>query len=193
MSDYFSLKAIKKLKLKNVGKNVKISETCKFYGSEFIEIKDNVRIDAYTVITAGPELVKIGSYVHIGVNCYIHGRFGIHFRDYSAISSGTRVYSSSDDFSGGYMTNPTIPRKFVKPFEKKVVIGKFVNVGSNAVIMPGSVLEEGCVVGALSFVNKKKLNKWTIYFGSPVIALLKRKKNILNLEKKLKKEIHEKI
>lgn len=187
MSDYLSSNELQKLKLKKIGKNVKISNTCKFYGSRFIEIKDNVRIDAYTVITAGPELVKIGSYVHIGVNCYIHGRFGVQFRDYSAISSGTRVYSSSDDFSGEYMTNSTVPRKFVNPFKKKVVIGKYVNVGSNVVIMPGSILDDGCVVGALSFVNKKKLNKWTIYFGSPVRALRKRKKNILNLEKKLKR------
>ena len=42
------------------------------------KIGSNVQIDGYTTITAnGPNVVKIGSYVHIGGSCFLLGEAGI--------------------------------------------------------------------------------------------------------------------
>ena len=179
-SDYLSESEIAGLGFKSTGTNIKISRSCIFFNCHLIEIGKNVRIDANTVITANKESVKIGSYVHIGVGCYVNGSFGLELRDFTALSAGTKLFSSSDDYSGNYMTNPTVPSAFTNPTNGKVVIGKFVNIGSNCVIMPNVEIGEGSVVGALSFVNKS-IRSWGIYFGSPVKRIGDRKKNVLEL------------
>ena len=69
----------------------------------------------------------------------------------------------------------------------KVVINKYVNVGSNTVIMPNLSIGEGSVVGALSFVNKS-LKPWGIYFGTPVKRIGERKRNVIELSKKIDNE-----
>ena len=50
--------------------------------------------------------------------------------------------------------------------------------------MPGVTIGEGSVVGSLSLVNKT-IKSWGVYFGSPVIRLSDRKKNVINLSKKI--------
>ena len=82
------------------------------------------------------------------------------------------------------MTNPTVPSALTNPTNGKITIGKFVNIGSNCVIMPNVEIGEGSVVGALSFVNKS-IRSWGIYFGSPVKRIGDRKKNVLELSKKI--------
>ena len=186
-SDYLTKSEINKLNFFKVGKNVQISNSVKFYNSELINIGNNVRIDANTVITAGKSEVSIGSFIHIGVNCYINGSYGLELHDFTALSAGTNLFTSSDDYSGNYMTNPTIPSELTNPLNGKVVINKYVNVGSNTVIMPNLSIGEGSVVGALSFVNKS-LKSWGIYFGTPVKRIGERKRNVIDLSKKIDNE-----
>ena len=113
------------------------------------------------------------------------GRLELH--DFTALSAGTNLFTSSDDYSGNYMTNPTIPSELTNPLNGKVVINKYVNVGSNTVIMPNLSIGEGSVVGALSFVNKS-LKPWGIYFGTPVKRIGERKRNVIELSKKIDNE-----
>lgn len=183
-SDFYTEDEIIKLNFKSYGKNLKISKSCIFYNSHLITMGDNVRIDANTVITAKQENVVFGSFIHIGVGCYINGSFGLELKDFSGLASGVRLFTSSDDYSGEYMTNPTIPSDLTNPYNKKVIINKYVNVGSNSIIMPGVEIGEGSVVGALSLV-KKSIKTWGVYFGSPVIRIKDRAKNIIDLSKKI--------
>ena len=45
-------------------------------------------------------------------------------------------------------------------------------IGANSVVLPGVVIPEGVVVGAMSLVLQDTVLKpWTIYAGSPVRAL----------------------
>ena len=183
-SDFYSDDEIKKLDFKSIGKNIKISKSCIFFNAHLISMGNNVRIDANTVITASKEPVIFGSFIHIGVGCYINGSYGLELKDFSGLSSGVRLFTSSDDYSGEFMTNPTVPSELTNPYNSRVVISKYVNIGSNSVIMPGVTIEEGSVVGALSLVNKS-LKSWGVYFGSPVIRLNDRNKNVLLLSKKV--------
>jgi galactoside O-acetyltransferase len=145
---------------------------------------DNVRIDANCVISANHDLVIFGSFVHIGVGCYINGSFGVELKDFCGLSSGVRLFSSTDDYSGESMTNPTVPEELTNPYNSRVVINKYVNIGSNSVILPGVNIGEGSTIGALSLVNKT-LKSWGVYFGTPVIRLADRKKDVINLSKKI--------
>jgi len=56
-----------------------------------------------------------------------------------------------------------------------ITIGKDVWIGANSVILKGSVVPDGCVIGANSLVTEKSnLEPYSIYGGSPV-ELLKRR------------------
>ena len=68
-----------------------------------------------------------------------------------------------------------------------VILEKFVNIGSNTVIMPSVTIKIGSAVGALSMVTKS-LPSWYIYMGVPVRKIKKRSKKI----EKLAKTINEK-
>ena len=104
------------------------------------------------------------------------------------MSQGVKIYSTSDDYSGVSLTNPTIPKEFLNVKKKSVNIGKHVIIGSGTVVLPDVSIGEGSCVGALSLV-KKSLESWNMYFGAPVKKIGSRQKNLLEMEKKLLKKI----
>ena len=173
-------------KFKKIGKNVEIGKNVYFRYPEEIEIGDNVIIDEFCYFTTK---MKIGNNIHIAPFCSVIGGKSSEFimEDFSAISAGTRVICSSDDFISGPFTNPTIPIKF-RPNCKigTVIIKKHVVVGTNSVIMPNVILKEGSGTGAMTLVNRD-LDEWGIYIGSPCKKIKERdKENILNGEKEYK-------
>lgn len=174
---------------KSLGKNVKISRTCTIIGLENIEIQNDVRIDGYcSIIAAGSGFVNIGSFVHIAGYCGIYAGHGFVMEDFSGLSSGVRIYSGTDDYSGKFLTNPTVPAKYTQIKSGMVTLRRHVIIGTGAVILPGVDAAEGASVGALSLVNKS-LEPWTIYAGSPAKALKARSKDLLALEDQLWREL----
>ena len=62
-----------------------------------------------------------------------------------------------------------------------VVMEKYTQIGASCVVMPNLTIQEGSVVGAMSFVNKT-LEPWGIYAGIPVYKLKDRSKRLLELD-----------
>ena len=96
MSDFLTLKELKNLKFKKIGKNIKISRNTIFIGTKNISLGSNVRIDAFSLISTTNKEIRIGSHVHIGVGCYINGANGVNISNFVGISSGTKLPSSSN-------------------------------------------------------------------------------------------------
>jgi galactoside O-acetyltransferase len=178
---YLSQSAIDEIGFLSIGKNVKISSKASIYGPDRISIGSNVRIDDYCIISASNREFRIGSFVHIAAYSLIVGNERVEMMDFSGLSSRVSVYSSSDDYSGTWMTNPTVPDEFTGVKHAPVTIGKHVMVGAGSIILPGSSLEEGVAVGALSLI-KGRCKEFGVYFGSPAKRISERKKDILRLE-----------
>ncbi len=175
---------------RSLGRNVRIARNCTIIGAENISIGDNVRIDGYcTLVAAGNGYINLGSYIHLGGYCTLLAGEGIIMEDFSGLSWGVRLFSRSDDFTGRYMTNPTVPSKYTGATGGVIVIKRHAIVGANSVILPKVTLGEGVAVGALSLVTKS-LDDWGVYSGRPVVRLKERKRNILELEKALLGELH---
>jgi acetyltransferase-like isoleucine patch superfamily enzyme len=186
-NSYCTEKEITELGLKNVGRNVKISKHVNFYGAQYISIGSNVRIDDFCILSASREgSFSVGDNVHIGAGVYLFGTYGIQIGDFSGLSSGVKVYSTSDDYSGEFLTNPTVSREFLNSRNELVIIEKHALIGAGSVVLPGVVISEGVAVGALSLVSKS-LDSWSIYAGQPVRKIKDRSKNLLKLEAKLLK------
>jgi galactoside O-acetyltransferase len=168
---------------RNIGNNVQISDKCSIYGAPRISVGSNVRIDDFCLLSAGEGGITIGNNIHIACYTLLMGQQHIELQDYVGLSSRVSVYSSTDDYTGGHMTNPTIPDAYKKVVSRPVLIKKHVIVGSGSVLLPGVVLEEGASVGALSLVNKR-VPEYTVVSGSPLRKVCSRpKEKLLSLEK----------
>lgn len=170
-----------------VGRCVKVSRHARIYGAERISIGDHARIDDFCVLSAGAEGIGIGRHVHIAVMCTLIGNARIELSDFSGLSSRTSVYSSSDDYGGAALTNPTVPDRFRNVESAPVHLGRHVIVGAGAVILPGTHMEDGAVLGALSLAHGR-LAGFTIYTGVPARKLRERSRELLAREAQLNAE-----
>jgi acetyltransferase-like isoleucine patch superfamily enzyme len=182
MNSFLSQVELSGLGFKQLGDDVKISRNAIFYGAAFISIADKSRIDDFSIISASSTgEVQIGAYVHLGANVNLFGNSGIKIGDYSGISPGTRLFSESDNFSGDFLTNPTIQRNLRNVKSGSIELEQHSIIGSNCVVLPGVIVGEGTAVGALSLVDKS-LDKWGIYAGVPARRLKNRNRGLLELE-----------
>ena len=187
---YLSEIEIKKLKFARVGINVLISSNSSIYNPELIEIGDNSRIDDYCSISGK---ITIGRNVHISSYVMVVGGVeGVTFEDYSGASFGCKIFTSSDDYSGEYLTNPTIPEEFKSVTRAPIKISKHAIIGTNSVIFPGVNIEVGCAIGAMSMINKNT-KPWGIYVGIPGRRIKERSRNLLSLDSKYREKYDENI
>ncbi len=176
---------LRNLGFKSLGKGVKVSDKAAIYNPERISIGDYTRVDDFCVISGD---VTLGKRVHIAPHCLVAGgELGVTMEDYSGLAYFVQVFSQSDDYTGLSMTNPTVPKKYKKEFKSPVYIGRHVIIGAGSIIFPGVRVEEGCSVGALTLISKST-QPWGIYVGNPAKRIKDRKKDLLELEKKLEGE-----
>jgi acetyltransferase-like isoleucine patch superfamily enzyme len=179
-----SREAVESMGFAPVGADVQISERASFYGASRISIGNNVRIDDFAVLAAGMGGIVLGMYVHIAVGSTLIGAGKITLSDFCGLSSRISIYSSSDDYSGAKLTNPTVPAEFTGVTHAEVFLGKHVIVGSGSVVLPGVTIEDGVAVGALSLVNRD-CKSFGVYAGNPARRIKERKRDLLEVEKQL--------
>lgn len=165
-----------------VGRHVLISDKASIYNCERIFLGDYVRIDDFSILSAGPGGIHIGSHVHIAAFCGLFGREKIALANFSGLSSRVSIYSCTDDYSGQSLTNPTVDDAYKKLYAAPVELGQHAIVGAGSIIMPGVKLDTGVAVGALSFVNRS-CESFSIYAGNPLRKIGVRDSRLLTLEK----------
>ena len=185
-ADFMSEAELARLPFAARGRNVLIHPRTTLLNVENIALGDHVRIDPDVVISAGGP-VRIGSYVHIGAQSYLAGGAGIEMQDFSGLSQGVKLYSTSDDYSGRHLTNPTVPDAYLGVRRGAIVLGRHVIIGAGAVVLPGVTLGEGSAVGALSLV-RKDVEPWTIQAGAPARKVAARSQELLQGEQALLQE-----
>lgn len=169
-----------------LGWDVKIDDAARFYGAPHISLGSYVRIDAFSVLTAGPKAVAIGDHVHIGAGCYVSGVAGLRLDDFCGLSPRVAIFTTCDDFSGGALTNPTVPEDLRDVESAPVHLQKHALVGCGSVILPGVTVGVGASVGALSHVNKS-VPEFQIVSGNPVRRVGVRSRDLLRAEEELRR------
>jgi acetyltransferase-like isoleucine patch superfamily enzyme len=167
----------------SLGRGVKISRRASIYGASRISIGDYSRIDDFVVISAGVEGILIGRNVHVAAFCGLFGNGRIELGDFSGLSSRATVYSSSDDYSGAYMTNPTVPVEYTNVASAPVRVGRGVIIGANSLILPGVESGAYSAVGAGSVI-RKNCEPGHIYAGNPARVLKRRHQALQELERR---------
>ncbi|MFT4771999.1 MAG: acetyltransferase-like isoleucine patch superfamily enzyme [Cryomorphaceae bacterium] len=181
---YLSKAELNEMGFANIGENVLISNKCSIYNPHLISVGNNVRIDDFAVISPSNESFEIGNFVHIATHCSLIGRASIKMKDFSGLSGRVSIYSSSDDYSGEFMTNPTVPEEYSNVISKPVQLGKHVIVGAGTVILPGVSIGDGSAISALALVNRD-IPAGVISGGTPCRTIKPRKTGFLDLGKEL--------
>ncbi len=177
-----------RLQFREIGTDVVIWPMAKIINPEVISICDRVIIDDFVLLMGG-KTTRIGSFVHIAAHSSIVGGGEFSMEDFSGLSGGVRVYTGNEDYSGGCLTNPTVPEPYRHKTCSYVRIERHAIIGANTVILPGVTIGEGVAVGANSLVTKD-CKPWTTYFGSPAKPIRSRPKGrILELEAELREKM----
>ncbi len=184
MQSFYNLDELKSLGLKSFGDDVKISRKCSIYNPQNISLGNHVRIDDFCCLVGGKKGITIGSYVHIAFFCVLVGRGGITMEDFSGLSSRVALYSTTDDYSGTSLTNPTIPDEMLNIIEGPIMLGKHVIIGTGSTVLPNVCIGEGSSIGANTLITRD-LDPWGIYAGIPVRKIKNRKKDLLKMEHQL--------
>lgn len=175
MDSFYSVQELGLIGFKFIGNNILLSRKASVYSAHTISIGDNVRIDDFCILSGK---ITIGSNVHISAYVALYGSRGIVINDFSGISARTTIYSAVDDFSGDYLIGPMCPTEATHIIGGEVILDKYVQIGASCVVMPNLSIEEGAVIGAMSFVNKS-ISRWTINAGIPCEKIKNRSRGLL--------------
>ncbi len=143
-----------------------IDATVKFFGYNWIQLGNNVRIDAFSILTAAEgNLLKIGNHVHIASGSYLFASGGgITMEPFSGTSPRATILTATDDFTDGSFIGTQHPDEFRNVHRGPVILERHAIIGAGAIVMPGVKIGYGAIVGALSLV-KHDVEPFTIVAG----------------------------
>jgi acetyltransferase-like isoleucine patch superfamily enzyme len=147
-----------------------ISPNVRIRHPELFEIGDYSIVDDVSYFSTR---VRIGRCSHIASGCSIAGGRDHQFvlGDFCSLSSGVKIWCTSDDFTNDLVT---IVPDGAGPVKSHLITGDVIfddctAAGANAVVMPGNHVPEGTVIGALSFVPARfRFEPWAVYAGIPI-------------------------
>lgn len=153
-----------------LGEGSHISPLASIRGGERIRIGRNCRIDDFVVLSAGEGGIHIGDNVHVAVYVSMQGGGPITICDECQIAARCTILSSSGDLKYlGESGSPTMPGERERAITSLVTLCRGAILGVGAVVMPGAIIREHTVVGALSFVRKgSNLEPFSVYAGNPL-------------------------
>ena len=165
-----------------VASDAMLSAKASYFNCSQIAIGSRSRIDDFAILSAGDGGITIGSNVHIAAFCLLAGKSEIRLDDFSGLSSRVSIYSSSDDYSGAALTNPTVAKEFTGVRSATVHLGKHVVLGSGSVVLPGTHFGEGAALGALSLANGK-YEAFGVFAGVPARLVRDRQRGLIEKER----------
>ncbi|MDB3914820.1 acyltransferase [Gammaproteobacteria bacterium] len=163
---FYSDDELKKFNFKYLGKNVKIKKNVGIFFCENISLSDDVRIDDFSIIVGSGKGLLIDNNVHFAAKAYLICYGGIKIDSFCTFGPNVSIFSASDDYKEGFLSNGTVDDEFKKLDVKEVKIGKGSIVGPNSTLLPGSSMGFGSSLGAHSLL-KLGVPDYDIYAGVP--------------------------
>lgn len=153
------------------GEGVRLYPYFKMLRAENARLDDHCKIWDNVFIDAGKSLI-IGKYTLLTWQVIIEGGAETYIGDRVFIGPGSKLITGTYEFNG-YYTSEYVPDECHKNRYGNIRIEDDAYIGANCIIMPGTIIREGAVLGAGSFATGE-LEPWTVYAGSPCRAVSKR-------------------
>lgn len=119
-----------------------------------VKIWDGIHIDS-------PSKLEMGDDVSINRNCVINAGGGVTIGSGTLIGPNVTIYSQNHSYK-----EKTIEIRLQGYERKAVIIGTDVWIASNAILLPGVIIGNGCVIAAGSVVTHS-MPPYTIVAGVP--------------------------
>lgn len=143
-----------------------------FFKQENVTVGNHCAIDKGVYCTTN---ISLGDYTHISPYVTIIGGKDSSFigKGFNNIMSGARIICGSDRFDDSGLFGAMIPKdlkgtQIIKP----IIMEEFSNIGTNAIVMPGSILRRGVLLTAGSLLIGDT-EEWGIYKGNPAVLVKK--------------------
>jgi acetyltransferase-like isoleucine patch superfamily enzyme len=131
------------------------------YRHFFKELGANVQIlDGITF--KYPSDIIIKGHCKIGSGCFIVGLGGLEIHRYALIGSGTKIVTTTHN-----TTNIELPMAQQGLSTNPIIIHEDVWLGFNTIILGGSQIGKGSIIGASAVVTGKKIPDYSIVVGIP--------------------------
>lgn len=158
------------------GEGVEIGRYCVFVFPSLVHLRRKVRVDPYFLSTCG---IDAEGWNHLCA----HGAFNggsegkVTLGRWAFVGWQSLVLTASDSYSGKH--GPHGPFGDNLMHRGDVVFEPFSGVASQSMVMPGTTLPEGCVIGAHSYASpKSNLKPWWIHKspapGAPAAPVIPR-------------------
>jgi acetyltransferase-like isoleucine patch superfamily enzyme len=154
------------------GIDVIVDEWVRIKRPWLIELGNHVAIDFGFYCTTAAE---IGNYVHISpyVTCIGGSDAKFIAKGFNNIMAGARIVCGSDRFDSSGLFGALIPKELKgKQIIGSVIMEEFSNIGTNAIVLPNSVLRKGVLLTAGSLLIGDT-EEWGIYKGNPAVLVKK--------------------
>ena len=136
-----------------------------------IELGSQILLGRNTILSCNKSEIKVGNFVSIGPFCFLVSKSLISIGSNVSIGSGSHLMGGGHKFD-----DPNMPVIRQERTSKGIIVGDNAWIGSQAVILDGVTLGEGCIVGAGAVVTKD-LPPYTIAAGIPAKVIRSRVKN----------------
>lgn len=154
------------------GNDIFIDKNVNIKRKELVSMGDHIAIDYGFHCTTG---LSLGDYIHIGphVSC-IGGPSGRFIaKGFNNIMAGARIICGSDRFDDSGLFGALIPKELQgRQVIEPIIMEEFSNIGTNAIIMPGTRLRKGVLVTAGSLIMGDT-EEWGVYKGNPAKLIKK--------------------
>lgn len=157
-----------KRQLGSCGENVYIGHNVLINQPLRVHLGSNVRIDPFTLITAG---LWAGNNVQICSHAVLGGgsQHTILLEDWTFVGYGSKLFCASEDYTGTYGPVNEFWGTPNKIYRGNIRFRPFSGVASDVIVLPGVNLPGGCTIGAKSLVHSKaQLLRWSVYYGTPL-------------------------
>ena len=155
-----------------MGLEMKIGEDVIIADDVYIKHPNEFSVGNHVAIDKGfycTTKALIGDYVHISpyVTCIGSGKGLLLSKGFNNIMAGARIICGSDRFDDSGLFGAMIPKHLKgKQIFKPVILDYFSNIGTNSIVLPGSVLRRGVLLCAGSLLMGDT-EEWGVYKGNP--------------------------
>lgn len=134
-------------------------------GSRIIVGESSI-IDSFVKIKSvgGAGNIIIGKNVYINSGCVLYSGNGILIGDNTSIAANCVFAPTNHEFKD---RKYLIQEQRFKPSKGGIIIEEDVWIGAGCVLLDGSILRRGCVIGAMSLV-RKEVEAFSIQVGNPL-------------------------
>ena len=152
-------------RLASVGEGVQVFAQALLLKPEAISLADGVRIDDFTRIEGGLG-VEIGRLVHVSSFCSIFAGGGARRGDSSCMAQGSRILTGSERLDAAMSS--VAPSEWRQVDTGVSILDHLAFLGANSVMMPGSSLAVGAVLGAGGVLTAGvRVPPWEVWAGVP--------------------------